>query len=75
MLMASVQPERGQNEVNPYERIGTLAASMQEELTAVRRDLHRYPETGWLEMRTTVRIVKRLKELGYTVLAGRGSLL
>lgn len=46
-------------------------ASMQEELTAIRRSVHRYPETGWLEMRTSALIAARLKKLGYEVLTGR----
>ena len=37
---------------------------------ALRRDIHRHPETGWLEMRTSAVIHKRLTELGYTVLTG-----
>ena len=31
---------------------------------ALRRDIHRHPETGWLEMRTSAVIHKRLTELG-----------
>ena len=44
---------------------------MSGELTALRRDFHRYPETGWLEMRTSAIIAKTLTELGYEVLTGR----
>ncbi len=46
-------------------------ASMQEELVEIRRSVHRYPETGWLEMRTSALIAARLQELGYEVLTGR----
>lgn len=46
--------------------------AMQSELTAIRRDFHRYPETGWLEMRTSAIIAQRLTALGYEVLTGRG---
>lgn len=45
--------------------------AMQPELTALRRDFHRYPETGWLEMRTSAILARRLDEMGYEVLTGR----
>ena len=38
---------------------------------ARRRDFHKYPETAWLEMRTSAIIAKTLTELGYEVLTGR----
>ena len=47
------------------------AQAIQPELTALRRDFHHYPETGWLEMRTSAIIAKRLTELGYDVKTGR----
>ncbi|WP_144926257.1 amidohydrolase [Halorubrum salsamenti] len=34
------------------------------DLTAWRREFHRYPEPGWCEFRTTVRIVEELERLG-----------
>ena len=37
---------------------------------ALRRDIHRHPETGWFEMRTSAIIHQRLAALGYTVLTG-----
>lgn len=36
----------------------------EDELTELRRDFHRYPEPGWCEFRTTVRIVEELERLG-----------
>lgn len=45
--------------------------AMQPELTALRRDFHRHPETGWLEMRTSAILARRLDEMGYEVLTGR----
>ncbi len=36
------------------------------ELVAFRRDLHRHPELGWAETRTTARIVERLATAGLT---------
>ena len=56
------------------ERITNMLAQIEEiqpDLTALRRDFHHYPETGWLEMRTSAVIAKRLTELGYKVLTGR----
>lgn len=55
-------------------RITNMLAQIEEiqpDLTALRRDFHHYPETGWLEMRTSAVIAKRLTELGYRVLTGR----
>lgn len=43
---------------------------MRQELAERRRDLHRYPETGWMEMRTSSLIAAELKKLGYEVLTG-----
>lgn len=56
------------------ERITNMLAQIEEiqpDLTALRRDFHHYPETGWLEMRTSAVIAKRLTEMGYRVLTGR----
>lgn len=53
------------------EVLHATAQQMREELTQLRRDFHRHPETGWLEMRTSAIIAKRLTELGYEVLTGR----
>ena len=44
---------------------------MEEELIRWRRDLHRYAEPGWMEMRTSSRIARFLKNCGYEVLTGR----
>ena len=40
------------------------------ELVTLRRDLHKHAETGWLEMRTSSLVARRLKDLGYKVLVG-----
>ena len=42
-------------------------------MTEIRRDFHRFPETGWLEMRTSARIAKELDAMGYTVITGRAA--
>ena len=47
-----------------------LVRRMEPELVRLRRDIHRHPETGWLEMRTSAIIYERLASLGYTVLTG-----
>ncbi|MEW5825348.1 MAG: amidohydrolase [Candidatus Bipolaricaulota bacterium] len=54
---------RGSQE--PLERDWTEAS-----LIADRRDLHRHPETGWTEFRTTAIVVERLRALGYSPLLG-----
>ena len=51
-------------------RINALMEDMEPRLTALRRSVHQYPETGWLEMRTSAIIHERLSALGYTVLTG-----
>ncbi|MBQ7656523.1 MAG: M20/M25/M40 family metallo-hydrolase [Clostridia bacterium] len=47
-----------------------MVDAMEPDLIRIRRDIHRYPETGWLEMRTSAIIHEALSELGYTVLTG-----
>jgi aminobenzoyl-glutamate utilization protein A len=42
-----------------------------ENLSAWRRDFHRYPEPGWLEFRTTAKIADCLAVWGYDVFVGR----
>ena len=39
-------------------------------MIAVRRKLHKNPETGWLEYGTAALVAKRLQELGYTLTMG-----
>lgn len=53
-----------------YEKIVKEADSMADELTATRRDFHKYAETGWFEMRTSSIIARKLTDLGYEVLTG-----
>ena len=54
-----------------YEEVCALAEGQEEAIRAMRRDLHRYPELGWFEIRTTSIIADRLTKLGYEVLTGR----
>lgn len=57
--------------MNRIEKMLDMVRAMQPELTALRRDFHSHPETGWLEMRTSAIIAERLTALGYEVLTGR----
>ena len=50
--------------------IRSRAQSLLPELTAIRRDFHRFAEPGWLEMRTTSLLARKLTDLGYEVLTG-----
>lgn len=52
-----------------FDRIDTNRLS--EELIDFRRDLHKYPESGWTEFRTTVKIIEKLTELGVPFSFGR----
>lgn len=53
------------------EKIKQYATELDEISRERRRDFHKYPETAWLEMRTSAIIAKTLTELGYEVLTGR----
>lgn len=54
-----------------YDRIIEKAEALETEMTALRRDFHKYAETGWFEVRTASIVARKLTELGYDVLAGR----
>ena len=43
---------------------------MEEELREIRRDFHKYSESGWTEFRTTARIISELEKLGLSVKYG-----
>lgn len=45
--------------------------NLNEKLVRLRRDFHRYPESGWLEYRTSATIADLLKEYGYDVYVGK----
>lgn len=53
-----------------FEKITRMADDLLPEMVAVRRDFHKYAETGWLEMRTSSIIARKLTDLGYRVLVG-----
>ncbi|MDL2298535.1 amidohydrolase [Synergistaceae bacterium OttesenSCG-928-D05] len=47
--------------------MGAAGDKIKKEMTERRRDLHRHPETGWTEFRTTAKVAEILRALGYTV--------
>lgn len=53
------------------EELKRQADALLPEMTACRQDLHRYAETGWLEIRTSSIIARKLTQLGYEVLTGK----
>ena len=57
--------------MNTIERMIARSGELQSYMTGVRRSLHRFPETGWLEMRSSALIAKELSEMGYEVITGR----
>ncbi|WP_117595360.1 amidohydrolase [Haloprofundus halophilus] len=46
-----------------------MAESVRARLSELRRELHRYPEPGWCEFRTTARLVEELRDIGVDELA------
>ena len=56
---------------NDFTEIQREIDAMQPDLIRIRRDLHRHPETGWLEIRTTAILAKELRALGYEIYTGR----
>lgn len=48
-----------------YTKIIKQAEELSGQLKKWRRDFHRYPELGWMEMRTSSLIARYLKEMGY----------
>ena len=53
-----------------FNKIVAMADALLPEMTAMRRDLHKHAEMGWLEMRTSSIIARKLTDLGYKVLVG-----
>lgn len=54
-----------------YQKINDRVAAMTPQLVAWRRDLHRFPEPRWQEIRTCCIIAAHLESLGYEVIAGQ----
>ena len=47
-----------------YQNMIEEAESLEQELIKLRREFHQYPEPGWMEMRTSVRIAELLESYG-----------
>jgi len=56
--------------MNIYQKILEQAEAITPQMVALRRDFHKHAESGWLEMRTSSIIARKLTELGYEVLVG-----
>ncbi|HET6522005.1 MAG TPA: amidohydrolase [Geminicoccaceae bacterium] len=52
-------------------RLSEAVDALEPELVAWRRDLHRHPEPGWTEFRTSAVVVEELRRLGLPVRVGR----
>ena len=55
------------------DKILDLVEKQTQYLIATRRDFHAHAESGWTEFRTASIVVKRLKELGFTVIFGKAA--
>ncbi len=53
-----------------YDYIKQLSEKYEDYVIEKRRDFHKYPETGWLEVRTACIIAQTLEDLGYDVITG-----
>ena len=56
--------------MNAFESIIQFAEDLTPAMVRQRRDFHKYAESGWMEMRTSSIIARRLTEFGYEVLVG-----
>ncbi len=57
--------------MNIYQTIVEKAEAVTPEMIDLRRDFHKHAETGWLEMRTSSIIARKLTQLGYEVVVGQ----
>ncbi|MEJ2211989.1 MAG: amidohydrolase [Anaerolineae bacterium] len=53
------------------DRVRGIAAEIEDQVIAYRRDFHQHAEVGWTEFRTASLVARRLAELGYEVRIGR----
>lgn len=56
--------------MNTYQEIIKYTDEISGKLVHQRRDFHKYAEKGWLEMRTSSIIARKLTNMGYEVLTG-----
>ena len=54
------------NELELYK----IIEEYKDEIVAIRRDFHKYPESGWLEFRTTAKIAEILENDGISIIMG-----
>lgn len=54
-----------------YQEVNRYVAELKAALVAWRRELHRFPELRWQEIRTCSMIANHLEHLGYEVIAGK----
>lgn len=53
-----------------YQKIKALSSNYYLDTIHIRRELHKYAERGWLEVRTACFVATKLEELGYDVFVG-----
>lgn len=53
-----------------FQKIKELSHEYYQDTVTIRRDLHKYAERGWLEIRTACFIATQLEQMGYDVLVG-----
>ncbi len=53
------------------DKINQLAQALSDDVIALRRSFHKYPELGWCEYRTASIITEELIQLGYEVTVGK----
>lgn len=56
------------------EKIKKLAKDLEEKTISYRKDFHRFPESRWLEFRTSSTAIKIMQQLGYTITMGKDAL-
>ncbi len=56
--------------MSTYDRLNTIASSLQPELVDLRRHLHQNPELGWHEINTSAFIQKKLRDRGFEIVNG-----
>jgi len=53
-----------------YENISKFIDKLESEMVSLRRDFHKYPESGWTEFRTASKIANYLENLGLEIRLG-----
>ncbi|QZY54121.1 amidohydrolase [Crassaminicella profunda] len=53
------------------EKINEIIDEIEEEMIAIRRDFHQYPESAWTEFRTASMVARKLKDMGYSIKLGK----